>query len=146
VIMHPRKFIKRIHHDNIVAAIREAEHKTSGEIRVFISHKNIDDPVTAAQAEFVRMGMEKTRHRNAVLIFVAPRDRKFAVIGDEGVHSKCGDAFWRELAQAMTDFFRKSEFTQGITHGVKKTGELLAEHFPRHPDDRNQLSDQVVQD
>ena len=144
--MHPRKFIKRIHHDDIVAAIREAERKTSGEIRVFISHKSVEDPIATAQAEFMRLGMEKTRHRDAVLIFVAPRDHKFAVIGDAGVHSKCGDAFWRELAQAMTDYFRKSEFTKGIIHGVKKAGELLAEHFPRHPDDRNQLSDQVVQD
>jgi uncharacterized membrane protein len=66
-----------------------------------------------------------------VLIFVTPRSRKFAVIGDAGVHAKCGDAFWQELAQAMTGHFRKSEFTEGITHGVSKAGELLAEHFPR---------------
>ena len=144
--MHPRKFIQRIHHDTIVAAIREAELKTSGEIRVFISHKTVEDPVVAAQAEFMRMGMGRTQHRNAVLIFVAPRARKFAVIGDDGVHSKCGGAFWRELADLMTDYFRKSEFTRGIIHGVQKAGELLAEHFPRQPDDRNQLPDQVAHD
>jgi len=71
--MHPRTFSKHLHHDKIVAAIRDAEHKTSGEIRVSISHKHIDDPVAAAQAEFLRLGMNKSPERNGVLIFVAPR-------------------------------------------------------------------------
>src|ERR1700678_3831774 len=112
--MHPGKFTKQLPHDTIVGAIREAEQKTSGEIRVLISHKSVADPVAAAQKEFVRLGMTKSPEKNGVLIFVAPRTHKFAVIGDEGVHSKCGDEFWRELAKAMTDYFRKSEFTEGI--------------------------------
>ena len=129
--MHPKTFSKHLHHDTIVAAIRDAERKTSGEIRVSISPKHIDDPVAAAQAEFLRWGMDKSPARNGVLIFVAPRSHKFAVIGDEAVHAKCGDEFWQKLADAMTGHFRKSEFTEGILHGVQKAGELLAEHFPR---------------
>jgi uncharacterized membrane protein len=131
VIMHPKKLIKQLPHDTLVAAIREAEQKTSGQIRVLISHKSVTDPVSVAQKEFVRLGMTKAPERNGVLIFVAPRTHKFAVIGDEGVHAKCGDEFWRELAKVMTDYFRKSEFAEGIIHGVRKAGELLAEHFPR---------------
>ena len=131
VIMHPKKIINQLLHDSLVTAIREAEQKTSGEIRVLISHKAVDDPVAAAQKEFLRLGMNKSPERNGVLIFVAPRTRKFAVIGDEGVHSKCGDEFWQELANAMTGYFRKSEFNEGILHGVKRAGELLAKHFPR---------------
>ena len=131
--MRPRKFSKHLHHDDIVGAIRDAERKTSGEIRVFISHKHVDDPVAAAQGEFLRLGMNQSTGRNAVLIFVSPRSHKFAVIGDEAVHAKCGDEFWRKLADAMAGYFRKSEFTPGIIHGVQKAGELLAEHFPpRH--------------
>jgi uncharacterized membrane protein len=129
--MHPRTFSKHLHHDSVVVAIRDAEHKTTGEIRVSISPKHVDDPVATAQTEFLRLGMSKSSERNGVLIFVAPRAHKFAVIGDEGVHKKCGDVFWQELAKAMTGYFRKSEFTEGIIHGVQKAGELLAEHFPR---------------
>jgi uncharacterized membrane protein len=131
VIMHPKKLIKQLPHDTLVAAIREAEQKTSGQIRVLISHKPVDDPVAAAQKEFIRLGMDKSPERNGVLIFIAPRTHKFAVIGDEGVHAKCGDAFWHELAKVMTEYFRKSEFTEGIIHGVRKAGELLEQHFPR---------------
>jgi uncharacterized membrane protein len=129
--MHPKTFSKHLHHDGIVEAIRDAEKKTTGEIHVSISPKHVDDAVAAAQKEFLRLGMNQSKERNGVLIFVAPRARKFAVIGDEAVHAKCGDAFWRQLADAMSGYFRKSEFTPGIIHGVQKAGDLLAEHFPR---------------
>jgi uncharacterized membrane protein len=129
--MHPREFKKSLHHDNVVAAIREAEQKTSGEIRVVVSPRHIEDPVAKAQKEFVRLGMANSPLHNGVLIFVAPRAHKFAVIGDKAVHEKCGDEFWQKLTEAMTGYFRKSEFTEGIIHGIKKAGELLAEHFPK---------------
>jgi uncharacterized membrane protein len=127
-----RIFSKHLQHDAIVAAILDTEHKTSGQIRVRISPKHTKDPVADAQSEFLRLGMDKSPARNGVLIFVAPRSRNFAVIGDEAVHAKCGDEFWQKLAEAMTGYFRKSEFTPGIIHGVQKAGELLAAHFPRH--------------
>jgi uncharacterized membrane protein len=129
--MHPGKFIKHLPHDLLVAAIRDAELKTSGQIRVLVSHKSVTDPVAAAQAEFNRLGMAKSPARNGVLIFVAPRVHKFAVIGDEGVHAQCGEQFWKDLAEAMTVYFRRSEFTEGLIHGVNKAGELLARHFPK---------------
>ena len=129
--MHPRKFKDHLHHDDVVKAIHEAEQKTTGRIRVFISQKHVDDPVAMATGEFERMGMTQLPERNGVLIFVAPRAHKFAVIGDTAVHAKCGDVFWQKLADTMGDYFRKSEFHAGIVHGVQKAGELLAEHFPR---------------
>jgi len=46
----------------------------------------------------------------------------------------------------MSEHFRKSEFTQGIIVGVKKAGELLAQHFPHQRKDRNELSDDVAHD
>ena len=96
--MKQTEFIQQLEHKKIVAAIREAEKKTSGEIRVFVSRKKITDAVGSAQAEFNRLGMTKTERRNGVLIFVAPASQKFAVIGDTGVHEKCGQAFWEALA------------------------------------------------
>jgi uncharacterized membrane protein len=131
VIMHPKKLIKQLPHTTLVGVIREAEQKSSGQIRVLISHKLVSDPVATAQKEFIRLGMNQSPERNGVLIFVAPRSHKFAVIGDEAVHAKCGDEFWRQLADAMSGYFRKTEFTPGIVHGVQTAGDLLAKHFPR---------------
>jgi len=146
VSMNVKEFLKDLRHDDIVAAIHAAEQKTSGEIRVFISHKNVDDAVASATLQFQKLGMTKTRHRNGVLIFVAPQAQKFAVIGDEAVHRKCGEAFWRDLAAEMTGYFKQSDFSQGIIHGVRKAGELLAQHFPPGKDDVNELPDKVEHD
>jgi len=129
--MHPKHFSRHLQHDQIVAAIREAEHQTTGRIHVSISPNHVEEPLVAAQVEFMRLGLNESPERNGVLIFVAPRSHKFAVIGDEGVHSKCGDEFWQKLADAMSGFFRKAEFTPGIIHGVQTAGELLAAHFPK---------------
>jgi uncharacterized membrane protein len=129
--MPVKKFIQQLPHDTLMATIREAEKMTSGQIRVLISPIFVADPVAAAQKEFARLNLARSPERNGVLIFVVPRSRKFAVIGDAGVHAKCGDVFWQELAQAMTEYFRKSEFAEGLAHGIRKAGALLAEHFPR---------------
>jgi uncharacterized membrane protein len=144
--MRHRTFIGTLAHERIHAAIHGAEQRTSGEIRVMVSHQRAPDPVTAAQRAFLKLGMARTKHRNAVLIFVAPRSRTFAVIGDEAVHARCGDTFWRELADAMTGHFKRGEFTDGILHGISRAGDLLAAHFPRQPDDRDELPDEVVEE
>ena len=127
----------------VVAAIAAAEERTSGEIRVFISSAKTEDPVHAAEAQFERMNMTHTAARNGVLLFLAPASHTFAVIGDKGVHEKCGDSFWRELAAAMTDHFKRADFTQGLVLGIERAGALLAEFFPRSTDDRNELPNRI---
>ena len=135
--------LPKIDHDRVTAAIGAAEAKTSGEIRVVLSRKKAEDALTAAQVQFDRLGMRQTAARNGVLIFLAPRSRTFAVIGDRGVHEKCGDAFWQELAQVMSGHFQRGDFTAGLVHGIERAGALLGEHFPRQADDRNELPDKI---
>jgi uncharacterized membrane protein len=90
--------------------------------------------------------MHQTADRNGVLIFVAPRARKFAIIGDSGVHARCGDEFWTKVAAEMTSHFKQENFTAGLLHAIQKAGELLTEHFPGKPDNPNQLSDEIAHD
>ena len=130
----------------VVAAIVAAEQRTSGEIRVLVSRQKTDEPVATAQKHFERLGMTNTAARNGVLIFVAPAGKTFAVIGDRGVHEKCGDAFWSGVAAAMTEHFKRGQFTEGLVLGIERAGALLAEHFPRRPDDRNEQPDAVARD
>jgi uncharacterized membrane protein len=144
--MKTRDFLTQLQHDAIVRAIGEAEASTSGEIRLFISHKKPEDAVAAAQRAFEHLGMHKTKERNAVMLFIAPRARKFAIIGDKAVHEQCGDAFWKEVAHEISTHFRKGDFTDGILHGIRRAGQLLAEHFPRHPGDKNQLPNDIAHD
>lgn len=130
-------------HARLTAAIAAAEQRTSGEIRVLLAREKAPDPVAAAQKHFNRLGMTKTAARNGVLIYLAPQSRTFAIVGDTGIHEKCGDAFWRLLAAAMEARFKKGEFTEGLVEGIEHAGKLLAENFPRAADDRNELPDKI---
>ena len=141
--MRTKEFLGKLEHDRIAKAIATAEAKTSGEIRVFIQRGNVADAVSDARNQFERLRMTQTRERNAVLIFVAPRAQKFAVIGDRGVYEKCGQPFWEALTQAMRPHFQAQHFTDAIVHAVREAGSLLAQHFPRRPDDRNELPNAV---
>ncbi|MDP9292316.1 MAG: TPM domain-containing protein, partial [Verrucomicrobiota bacterium] len=130
----------------IVEAIRAAERMTSGEIRVYISRKKIKDALAAAQRRFAKLEMHKTRDRNAVLIYFAPRSRVFAIAGDAGVHEKCGDAFWQEVTAELSSDLRAKKPTEALVNAIGKIGALLAAHFPRRPDDRDELPNVVERD
>jgi uncharacterized membrane protein len=138
-----KAFIQQLEDQKIVAAIASAESKTSGEIRVFISDAEPADPMAGAKLQFERMEMASTKDRNGVLIFVAPKSRNFAIIGDEAVNAKCGEQFWRKIADEMTAHFKQGQFTDGIVHGIAAAGQVLGEHFPRREDDVNELPDKV---
>lgn len=143
--MHTKEFVHRLDNDRIVEAIGAAEKLTSGEIRVFLSKKKIDDPVRSAEAEFQRLKMDRTELHNGVLLFIAPESQAFAIIGDRGIHEKCGQSFWGEVAEAMRASFKEGQFTDGVIKGIEAAAEALRQHFPCRPDDINELPNQVEQ-
>ena len=138
-----KHFLSRLDHDRIVAAISEAEKKSSGEIRVHVTRRKPADLEARARRRFEKLGMTNTRHRSGVLIYIAPRARQFRVLGDTAIHEKCGAPFWTEVASAMEASFRKGEFTEGVVRGVERVGEVLGRHFPRKSGDRNELPNEI---
>jgi len=144
--MKPADFLSRLDEKRIIAAIAEAERRSSGEICVYISRRKRSDALEFARARFKKLGMTRTRHRNAVLIYLAPLTRQFAVVGDTGVHEKCGEDFWNHVVAAMRPNLQAEKFTEAILEGIRKIGELLARYFPRDPGDKNEIADQIIRD
>lgn len=144
--MKTKDFINRLDDPKIALAIEEAEKGTSGEIRVFVTARTVEDALAEAEREFLREGMDKTVDRNAVLIYFAPRSQTFAIVGDQGVHEKCGQDFWEGIREHMTPHLKQRHFTEAILAGVRETGEALAKHFPPKAGDRNELPDRVLRD
>lgn len=144
--MRTHRFLRELNHDRITGAIKEAEARTSGQIRVFLQRGQFEeDAMERAQGKFLQLGMQKTQERNGVLIFVAPRAQKFAVIGDEGVHQKCGERFWQELIGKMRAHFQREDFTEALVEAIESTGQLLARHFPKTAESKNELPDDVIE-
>ena len=142
--MKPDEFLDQLDDAKIVATIGEAEQQSSGQIRVYVSHKKREDALTAAHIRFQKLGMARTRHRNAVLIYFAPLTHQFAIVGDTGIHQKCGDDFWRGISAAMSAQLKQGKFTEAIVDAIRKTGDILAQHFPHDPDDRDELPNEIV--
>ncbi|MES2310513.1 MAG: TPM domain-containing protein [Verrucomicrobiota bacterium] len=142
--MKTSEFHGKLNESRIKFAIQEAERKTSGEIRIFISsHKN-EDPVAAAKKIFQREKMNRTQERNGVLLYISPRSQTYAVIGDSGITEKVGDFFWKEVVESIGVYFRKEDFTWGVVEAIGLLATALATHFPRRADDLNELSDQIM--
>jgi len=89
--------------------------------------------------------MHRTRARNAVLIFVAPRVHKFAVVGDKAIHEKCGDEFWQRIVNGMRVHFQNEKFNDALVEAINEIGSRLAAHFPRKFASTNELPDDVVE-
>ena len=144
--MRTRDFLSKLDNDRIIQAIREAESKTSGEIRVLIQRGKLrDDPLKIARKKFQQLKMDRTHERNAVLIFIAPRAHKFAVVGDKAIHERCGDEFWQRVVTAMHHCFRQDKFAEGLRGAITVIGDTLTQHFPRSPTDANELPDDVIE-
>ena len=127
-------------------AIKKAEHATSGEVRVYVENKCAYlDPVERAKEVFQELKMHATHERNGVLLYIAIADRQLAIWGDEGIHTKLGDAYWHEQVQKLIAEFNASNFAKGISECVIAIGNSLANHFPYKGDaDKNELSDEIV--
>ncbi len=143
--MRPDAFVKSLDDQRIMAAIREGEARSRGEIRVHVAEGEVKDARSEAAVVFERLGMAKTDERNGVLLFVAPQSRAIAVVGDREIHARCAEGFWAAVAETIRDEFRAGRFSEGLVAGVGAVADELARHFPRRrgETDRNELPDGV---
>jgi uncharacterized membrane protein len=146
--LFPKKqFLDKESQLQVVACIKEAEDKTSGEIRVYMEpHCTYVDPLDRAKEIFTNLAMEKTVARNAVIIYVAFTDRQFALYGDTAIYEKAGGAdFWKKAASVLAGHMKKQEYTLGLCNCIRELGSALAANFP--PDSsiqKNELPDEIV--
>jgi uncharacterized membrane protein len=144
--MKTKEFLKALDDHKIAEAITEAEKNTSGELRVYVTEREVSEVVPEAEKQFVKLGMTKTESRNGVLIFFAPCSQKFAVIGDLAVNERCGAQFWQHITEEMTPLLKLGKFTDAILLAVKEIGEVLAKEFPWTRGDKDELPNKVARD
>ncbi|HEV7351363.1 TPM domain-containing protein [Telluribacter sp.] len=128
----------------IVAAIKQAENKTSGEVKVHIE-KNCPDETALERAKvvFEELGMQNTALKNGVLFYLAYEDHKFAVIGDKGIYELVPHDFWDSTKELLRHHFSRGEFTEGLCNGIREAGKQLKTYFPYQSDDINELPDDI---
>ena len=131
----------------IAQALRAAERRTSGEIRLFVEDFcERDHPVERAAEIFRLHGMFNTKAKNGVLIYVAEKSHQFAIWGDAGIHEQVGFQFWDTEKRLLRDHLQRDEATEGVCLVIEQIGERLREHFPAAEGDKNEneLPDEII--
>jgi len=127
----------------IEQAIALAEKQTSGEIRVHLEEKCREDVLDHAAFIFRELEMHRTDLRNGILLYIALDDRKYAIIGDSGIHERVGQSFWTNVSEALKMHFVRGEYLQGVTACIAACGQQLQAHFPYKRNDENELTNAV---
>jgi uncharacterized membrane protein len=138
-----KTFFTEAEQQQIVDAIKQAELNTSGEIRVHIEPECKVDPYDRAQQVFESLGMHATEQKNGVLFYVAYADKKFAILGDKGIHDKVQQNFWDAEKELLLSHFKDGKYTEGLCQAIADAGEKLKLHFPYQSDDTNELSNDI---
>lgn len=137
------QFLTKSEEEAVVEAIRQAELRTSGEIRVHLERKVKGVALERAKVLFHELKMDNTKAGNGVLFYVAIDDHKFAICGDRGINEKVPANFWESTKELMQSHFKQGKFKQGLIEGIGSAGEQLHTYFPWDTDDRNELSDEI---
>ena len=127
----------------IVKAIKQAEKNTSGEIKVHIENHCKGNVEERSLFVFNRLKLNKTKLRNGVLIYLAVKDHKFAILGDEGINKVVEDGFWNDVKDLMQSRFKENRFADGLEEGIMRCGEKLKNFFPYQSDDTNEIPDNI---
>ena len=136
-------FFSNYEEQAIIEAIQGAELNTSGEIRVHLEDKVKGNVLDVAVRVFRELEMDKTQARNGVLILIAPLDKKYAILGDEGINKVVPENFWDAEKNLMQEHFKEGAFCKGICEVIGRIGVKLKEHFPYQSDDVNELPDEI---
>jgi len=129
--MHPKIFHAQLDQPRLIAALAAAERNTSGKIYVYVSHRPIADALAGARKRFAKLGLSRLHdERASVLIYLAPRTHKFAILGDTAIHERCGEAFWNQLAEALSRDLKAGDPTMALLNTISALEATLAEHFP----------------
>jgi uncharacterized membrane protein len=140
-----KPFLSEHEMEAVLNSIRENERGTSGEIRIFIESKcEFVDPIIRAYQIFHELQMSNTIHRNAVLVYIAHKDKDFALFGDKEIYEKANPNFWDQERKRLAYHFHKHEHAEGIIECVNQIGQTLKDIFPSHGEHKNELPDEII--
>ena len=108
-------------------------------------------PIKTARAlaraiDLFKVGAERRTHgRTGILIYLSMREHRAEIVADEAIASKVPPETWGEAMAAMLAEIKQGRCADGMIAAVERVGAVLAEHFPRAEDDRNELPDRLIE-
>jgi putative membrane protein len=98
-----------------------------------------------AREQFHALGLDQTRGRTGILLFVSVAERYVEILADRGIDEKVPPGTWKEIVAAFTRQVRERKIADGFVGALTASGAVLISHFPRAADDKNELPDVLIE-
>jgi putative membrane protein len=111
----------------------------------------VPPPIKTARAlaraiDLFKVGAERRTHgRTGILIYLSMCEHRAEIVADEAIASRVPPETWGEAMTAMLVHIKDGRCADGMIAAVEQVGAVLAEHFPRAEDDRNELPDRLIE-
>ncbi|HSA81641.1 MAG TPA: TPM domain-containing protein [Geminicoccaceae bacterium] len=98
-----------------------------------------------AREQFFEQGLHLTQARTGVLIFVSVAEHYVEIIADQGIDALVPPGTWDRAVAGFVEQVRAGRIGKGFLAAIAAVGDRLAEHFPRAPDDRDELPNRLIE-
>jgi len=113
--------------------------------RMLTPKSRIDKAVhTLALASFTDQGLHHTRDHTGILILIALLEHRVEVLADRGINQKVSASTWDEIVRTITAGIKSGQACNAFCQAIERCGDILATHFPRQADDKDELPNQLV--
>jgi len=119
--------------------------RTSVAKRLVASKDRVTEAVhTLALASFSQHGLHYTRDHTGILIIVSLLEHRVEVLADRGINTKVEAGTWHEIVHVLTTGLKSNQACDAFCKAIERCGEILATHFPRAADDKDELPNRLV--
>ncbi len=108
----------------------------------FYKHKKANAYAINAFEKFVA---NKTRSKVGVMFFVSSAEKYVKILVDSGIKEKIRDKYWEDIVHNFIKNVQNGEFSKGYLDAIESCSEILIEKFPIKADDKNELSNEVIE-
>ena len=142
----PRFFLTKEETKKLSKRVATFESRTSCELVFHFRRRLGADPLQKNESLFYKFGLDKTKHRNGILITLGISDRKFAIWADQGVIRHTGDNLWHQVSQLMSHLLKNGKHLQALCAAVDEAEAVLAKEQPHFKDEsqKNELSNSPI--
>jgi putative membrane protein len=93
---------------------------------------------------FAQRGVHNTREHTGLLIFISELEHQVVILGDRGIDAHLGAKGYADFVAKITAGIRANTLATNLVEVIDACGKLLAKHYPKRADDKNELPDAVV--
>ena len=98
-----------------------------------------------AYETFRILGLQKTRNYQAVMIFVSLYEQYIEIIADSAISAKIDNALLQSMIDAFVEKVKNEAFEEGYLQAITEVGAFLVHHFPIEKEDKNELSNGLIE-